>query len=260
MTNDNSAPSLAMGLTIHFDLSLAAETPESEARAALAAVREAALDMPFQIVTDLVRVTRDDIEAFAMEEASNHIELDKLVGIMAENLAGDLVRVRQGIEIVDDVYPHIELPDDLTITAIAFAAMPGEGCEPVIFALAKVDADDFSAPWSWHGFCKTQYASAEGDEHFLKCHRSVIELLDAAQRIGIQCEVTDEGGFYETRDVAQLLAEVDKMNRLIAHFAGRLSDMFEERLGDSQAVEAEIFHHPDFERLETRGLGPLDFG
>jgi hypothetical protein len=43
------------------------------------------------------------------------------------------------------------------------------------------------------------------------------------------------------------------MNRLIAAFAGRLSDAYAASGGDSRQVEGEIFHHPDFERLETRG-------
>ena len=48
-----------------------------------------------------------------------------------------------------------------------------------------------------------------------------------------------------------MLASVDNMNRLIARFAGRLSDVFEEHGGDSRQVQGEIFQHPDFERLES---------
>ena len=80
----------------------------------------------------------------------------------------------------------------------------------------------------------------------------MITLLDSAQRIGFGCEVHDKGGFYESRDESELLASVDKMNRLIAQFAGQFSDAFAEAGGDSRRVQGEIFQHPDFERLETR--------
>jgi hypothetical protein len=57
--------------------------------------------------------------------------------------------------------------------------------------------------WSWRSFCKTQYASNPqlgGVQGFLRCHLSVIRLLDAAQELGILGEVNDEGGYWERRD------------------------------------------------------------
>jgi len=116
--------------------------------------------------------------------------------------------------------------------------------------VAFLELED-SSHWSWHSFCKTQYASAHGDEHFLKCHKSVIARLDATQRRGIECEVHDETGFYESRDETQLLASVEHMNWLIARFAAKLSDAYENAGGSSRQVQAEIFRHPDFERLES---------
>ncbi|MEP6766977.1 MAG: hypothetical protein ABJB66_21850, partial [Gemmatimonadaceae bacterium] len=58
--------------------------------------------------------------------------------------------------------------------------------------------------------------------------------------------VRDEAQYWETRDEAQLLASVRQMNRLVAGFAGRLSDA----LGEAHDVRAPIFDHPRFERLE----------
>ncbi len=239
-----------MGLTIHYRLSLPAKTPESSVHAVLTALREAAVALPFLGVSDVVRLTRDNLDDPSPFSGLDFYELEDLVCMNARFVSEDFYRVSQGIEIVDDVYPHVEFPDDLTVTVVGFAVIPGEGSEPATFALVKLEAPGLSLPWHWQSFCKTQYASAHGDEHFLKCHRAVIELLDAAKRVGLDCDVDDEGEFCESRDESKLLENVNKMNRLIAQFAGRVADMYVERGGDSGQVQAEIFHHPDFERLE----------
>lgn len=242
-----------MGLTIAYQFSLPADTPEAEVHRLFTSLREAARTLPFAEVSDVVRFTRADIERPSPMQGLAFVELVDVVDVNARFVSEEQYRVTQGIEIVDDVYPAIELPDDVTVVAIGFAVMPGEGCEPASFALLKLDGPNLSPRWWWQAFCKTQYASAHGDEHFVKCHRAVIELLDAAQRVGLECDIQDEGEYYESRDEAKLLASVDNMNRLIARFAGRFSDAYAEAGGDSRRVEGEIFHHPDFERLETAG-------
>jgi hypothetical protein len=60
---------------------------------------------------------------------------------------------------------------------------------------------------------------------------------------GINVTVWDEGQYWETRDQSVLLAELDKMNRLVAGVAGRFYD-------STLSVEAPIFEHRNFERLE----------
>ncbi|MEO7998933.1 MAG: hypothetical protein ABI852_15890, partial [Gemmatimonadaceae bacterium] len=99
------------------------------------------------------------------------------------------------------------------------------------------------ADWFWYCCCKTQYASTVSEAHFIACHTSLVQMLDRAVKCGIDVVVHDEAQYWETRDNAQLVASVRKMNTLVAGFAGRLSDA----LGD---VRAPIFDHPRFERLE----------
>ena len=60
----------------------------------------------------------------------------------------------------------------------------------------------------------------------------------------------DEGQYWETRDEARLITNVQKMSKIVAAFAGRLSDA----LGDAHDVRAPIFDHPRFERLEMGEL------
>lgn len=132
-------------------------------------------------------------------------------------------------------------------TTAGFVVYPGEGSESASFGLLRrFDPRGSQADWFWTGFCKTQYASVVSDAHLITCHTSLVKLLDAAIEIGFEVTVFDETFYWETRDEARLLHEVGKMNRIVAAFAGRLSDA----MGESPRLAAPIFQHPRFERLE----------
>jgi hypothetical protein len=60
-------------------------------------------------------------------------------------------------------------------------------------------ATGFTGGWRLNGCCKTQYANEHGWGHFLKCHRQIISLLDFWRDLGATVEVSDEGGYRETR-------------------------------------------------------------
>jgi hypothetical protein len=76
----------------------------------------------------------------------------------------------------------------------------------------------------WHTCCKTQYASVVSDEHLIRCHLSLVSLLEAAAGIGVGVTVRDETHYWETRDTDRLIEEVHRMNRIVAKLAGRLGD------------------------------------
>jgi hypothetical protein len=59
--------------------------------------------------------------------------------------------------------------------------------------------------------------------------------------------VSDEGGYWEKRDVAALAREVGDWNTMIAGLAGQLKDLF------GAEVVAAITDYPDFEHLEAKG-------
>lgn len=151
---------------------------------------------------------------------------------------------------------------------IAFTAQPGDGCEPANFGLcrypATIQIDDHRpgavggkrrvktglTGWRWESFCKTQYASnpdCGGVENFLRCHLSVVVLLDFAQSLGLVEEVSDEGNYWEARDAETLAKEVGVWNAMIAGFAGQLKDA----LGNG--VASAITQFPNFDHLEARG-------
>jgi hypothetical protein len=140
---------------------------------------------------------------------------------------------------------------------IAFSAWPGEGCEVANFGLALYpEAVENGAlatglsGWSWHSFCKTQYASNPDDggiANFVRCHATVVRLLDRAKALGILEAVKDESHYWDNRDVKALVETVGKWNRHIAGFVGQYKDL----IGGEFA--APITDYPNFEHLEAEG-------
>ena len=140
---------------------------------------------------------------------------------------------------------------------VAFSTWPGEGCEEANFGLCLYPgvlkiADPRTGHdrrlrtgltgWCWSSFCKTQYArpGTAGATSFAAISASsgcsTMPSSSASSR-----RVSDEGDYWEKRDMRALAQEVGEWNELIAAQAGRLKDL----LGDK--VEAPIAEFPDFE-------------
>ena len=235
-----------MGLTIHYHMQANTRSPK-KARQLLEQLRQKALDLPFKTVSEVIDLSGEhaDFENVAQDDPHRWLL------IQAEK------SVPQG-----NVH-YVVKPKRV----IAFSTWPGEGSEPANFGLSlfprAIEVEDRDrwpdqtkrlrtnlGGWTWGSFCKTQYASnpeCGGIEHFLRCHLAVVALLDHAAAIGILKEVSDEGGYWEKRDVKALAQEVGEWNNLIAGWAGRLKDAF------GKAVESEITKFPDFEHLEAKG-------
>jgi len=106
--------------------------------------------------------------------------------------------------------------------------------------------------WRLSGFCKTQYASRHGWEHFRRCHLAAVDLLVALRGLGLKVWIMDEGNYWPHRDETELRRRVEQMNGIVAGFAGALRDATE---GDGGApVQSPIFAHPQFERIEAEGV------
>jgi hypothetical protein len=111
--------------------------------------------------------------------------------------------------------------------------------------------------YSWHSFCKTQYAGHPklgGEANFLKAHLSLIELLDQIQTAGAKVRIRDDTGYAKHRDIDRLLRSLRDWDAIIANFVGTLGDLLGDRPG---ALAAPIKDRPDFEHLEARGIGVL---
>lgn len=134
--------------------------------------------------------------------------------------------------------------------------------------------------WRYSSFCKTQYASepaSGGLANFLKCHISVITLLDRIAKLPtVKVEVCDEGKYgrshysddwrqarAEGRDptyvwhegrysVPALAQELGEWNEMIAAMCGGLNDMLKVS-GSPLTLESPITGFSNFEHLEFKG-------
>jgi hypothetical protein len=148
---------------------------------------------------------------------------------------------------------------------------PGEGCESATFGLCQYPRrtpyrsgwvpTGFDGGWLLKSRCKTQYAGEQGWQHFLKCHKQIISLLDFWRDLGMQVEVSDEGGYWETRSEQTLRQRLEQYDGLIASVAGMFKDASGAPDGPFR-VESPIFDYANFERLEHEGRqrfgGPVE--
>ncbi|MGE0608442.1 MAG: hypothetical protein AB7O62_15205 [Pirellulales bacterium] len=239
-----------MGLTIHYSFKSNLRG-EPQVRSLVEQLRHRASDLAFQSVGPLVMLRdqecdfegqpRDDPRRWLLVQCSERLERDwPGYGTCIHSIPPTRV--------------------------IAFSTWPGEGCEQANFGLCRypgtIAVRDPRQPsqfrtirtkltgWRWSSFCKTQYASDPrygGVEHFLRCHLSVIRMLDAAKELDLLEEAGDEGGFWENRDLQALAREVGGWNQMMAGWAGRLKDTF----GD--VFTAPIREFSNFEHLEAAG-------
>ena len=241
-----------MGLTIHYSLKSSTRSPK-KARELIAHLRGRALALPFAQVEAIIELKGEECDFDRRERDDPHRWLLIQAGQYIERPAPG-----------GGTYSYNVAPTHV----IAFETLPGDGCEAANFGLcrypAHIEVADPGWPhrkrklrtglsgWTWSSFCKTQYASnaaCGGVENFLRCHLAVIKVLDHAKSLGILEEVSDEGDFWQDRDVRALAQQVGEWNEMLASFAGELKDL----LGDQ--VESEITKFPDFEHLEAAGRG-----
>jgi hypothetical protein len=238
-----------MGLTIHYALRSRTRSPD-HARRLVERLRQRALNLPFQRVGDVIDLKGESCDSERRERDDPHRWL----------------LIQAARQVTRDHFMYDVPPTRL----IAFPTSPGEGSEPANFGLCRyppaVDGHPqhgvkqvqtgLGSGWHWSSFCKTQYANnpSYGDtENFLKCHLSVVRLLDHAAELGVLHEVSDEGGYWQGRDARARVETVTAWNQMIAGFVGGMKDMLggaELRVsGDGR----ELF---DFER---RGSDPSPF-
>jgi hypothetical protein len=243
-----------MGLTIHY--SLKAPGNEARARELIDALHQTAQDLPLKELGQVVELSGkqcdsngrspDDPLRWLLVQATESVE------VKAEGRNRN-----QGLTTWYDVLP---------CRLMAFDTWPREGCEAANFGLCQYPPvmKTSEGPlrtglsgWRWSSFCKTQYASnpkCGGVPNFLRCHLTVIAMLDRAKELGCLEEVSDEGGFWDKRSLPALLQEIGSWNELIAAFGGKLKDL----LGNGPfEVQSAVTEYPDYERLEAAGQDKL---
>ncbi|GAH70053.1 unnamed protein product, partial [marine sediment metagenome] len=186
-----------MGLTIHYSFEYHSDNPAEIVNK----MRHQALTLPFETVSD--------IEHFKGNECNFNNSPDNEWSWL----------LIQAVEDIEDKEDPRRSYCVIPIEIIAFRTWPGKGCEPANFGLgrfpSKIEIDnnrsietELSTGWHWSSFCKTQYAMQGGLKHFLKCHLTVIKMLDFAKELCIVKRVSDDGEYWEKRSVQDLVKEI----------------------------------------------------
>ena len=220
-----------MGLTVFYTLRHPTPLADAKARSLVGRLREAIREAGVPGVSRLIRVVPDF------------------------PLAHEWVELPEG----DGGSVHVDVPPE---TGHLFRVDVGQDCEPLLLGLCRFPATVVyrgrklrtyrSRCWRLRYFCKTQYASLHGWEHFLRCHRFVIESLLTARRLGFDVKIRDEGGYWPRHSEMILRQRLGEMNGIIAAMGGALKDT-----SDSPSVQSPIFRHPNFEHLEHQGAEAL---
>ncbi len=206
-----------MGLHLNYELRLPPSASVAAVENVLVGLRDFALALPFKSVTEIYRPEPGRCD-------SRRGGLRFLASVIAKAFVADIDLVR------------------------GFSVIPGDGCESAAFAfMPRADQSGTHGDWFWYSSCKTQYASVISDDHLVACHGGLVKLLDHAIALGVSVVVRDETHYWETRDEQRLITAVHDMNRIVAALAGKLSDHAGVVNG---RVQAPIFGHPRFERLE----------
>jgi hypothetical protein len=216
-----------MGLTIYYTLSKREALADAKARELVGRVRTLAREAEVESVSRQIRVEPDF------------------------PLAHEFVTVPESSYGVT----HVDVPPE---NGYIFIVSLGRDCEDLLLGLCRYPATakccgrdlptKAGGGWRLRHFCKTQYASLHGWEHFFRCHRTAIELLNLWRTVGVNVEIKDEGGYWPGRSEKVLRERVGEMNGIVAAMSGALKDAAE-----GLTVESPIFDHPNFERLEHEG-------
>jgi len=247
-----------MGLTIHYSLKTRGGHPR--AQRLVNALHQAALNLPFTEVGEVMELSGDECDLAHRKQDDPLRWLVIQAGRDVEISSQRRVHGGRTYRTYQPVSP---------IRLIGFTAWPGEGCEESNFGLCQYPAVIAGAAgplktklsgWRWSSFCKTQYASdprCGGVPNFLQCHLTVVALLDTARRLGCLAEVSDEGEFWEKRDLPALVEQIGSWNEMLAALGGKLKDL----LGDGPSgLQSAICDFPNFEQLEAAGQGKLPAG
>jgi hypothetical protein len=224
-----------MGLTISYRLRLIAPTI-AIVQEKVAALRAIAQELGFMDVGDIVTLQGQECLIDMDDDGQDpHIEL-KVHG-------SEITGIDQGGKFSFRHPSHI----------IGFRVIPGEGCSGADLGFRIYPDQENTQEWTWFSYCKTQYASNSeygGLENFLICHLRIIHFLDAAQKMGIECDVTDNGDYWEKRDLKALVSTVTSDNQMMALIMGAFKDI---ATAQDATLEAPILDFPNFEYLEGEG-------
>lgn len=219
-----------MGLTIHWELQ--ARGKRERIRGLLETAREICAMMRFDALPELEvsPVMEYDWGAFDRKDLDegwewSHIQAGRYVDVDPDTKKPlsrrESERRRKLRQAYLDRYgrwsrgctPGITSRSDRPKDGFFFRVCIDNGCEPCNIALSLFG--DRTMLWESGSFCKTQYA-----EHFVESHLVAISVLDICRAAGIKVDVSDEGDYWETRDLGVLGGNIESSRAMIENLGG----------------------------------------
>ena len=252
-----------MGLTLYYDWKI--KTDLASARRMIAKFRAMALKLPFDKVSEIYEQDAPEGKAAFRPYDESFRQGGLYLPRTREDGEQETVRVPALHALFFSVYVH-----GAESASIGLASHPpvvlhhedliernedgsergrrlGQG-NPVEFPTRR------RGYYSWHSFCKTQYAGSPklgGEANFLRAHLALVELFDQIQATGVHVRIRDDSGYAKHRDVDRLLRSLRDWDAIVAKFAGSIADALADESG---SLIAPIKDRPDFEHLEAKGI------
>ena len=223
-----------MGLTIHYTVEFQGTARQLQTK--LEQIRIACLDLPFEEVGQIkcVKITRNHIKIFKWLQVMLSHPNNGRDNLKMRDLIMDMLGVQTWQMIELGIWRHEgnrSRQEHKPTTIISLPLWPGEGCESCdlnFYKRGKV--------FVCSSFCKTQYAT-----RFVDCHLLVIKLLDMLQETDFKLDVSDEGDYWETRDLEVLAKNINDYTVLLGDVFDSLKQSCNES-GQDLSVESQIEH------------------
>lgn len=212
-----------MGLTVHYDLKFRG-IPE-QVLDKLKRIRNIALDLPFKNVGEIWEL---DYSKDLNDDAEN----SRIANIDAESYRW--AKIQYAPRYIDGLKGEF---DAKQFKGWVFKIWVGSGCEPTNIGLISRDNKN----WFGSAFTKTQYA-----EHFVKCHLLVISILDVCKKFGILKSVSDEGEYYETRDLSVLGDNINQST----NFIKGISTILKKACGDNMQIDSAVEKSENYVKIK----------
>lgn len=210
-----------MGLTIHYEVQFRGS--KQALIAGLTAIREKCRDLPFEEVDE---VEQKEITLGAIRCWQNHQSSPEHT---VEQRDRDMALYGLDAWDIIEAINHDDTPCLQPTFLIGLYLWPGKGCEDSSLRFYKRQRQQV---WRCDAFCKTQYA-----EHFVRCHLLVVTLMDIVKATeGFTVQVSDEGEYWETRNIETLAENINASTAMIKGVLGSL----QQSLPDGATIEANI--------------------
>lgn len=199
---------------------------------ALESVRQTCLDLPFK------KVAKVTPKVLTPSHYSTFMDWQKACSY-PNNSAENLHKRNEAMrELGFEIWELVAVPDEVhtklmqhrgSVNMVSFQILVGDGCESMELHFYEIKKNH----WHCHEAVKTQYS-----EEFVPCHLRVITVLDLlAKEKDMSVAVTDEGEYWEKRDLSVLAKNVNEYTALLTG----LSKVFKKATaGTNIQVEAEI--------------------